>query len=202
MQILFADAHLIAVDKPAGLLSVPGRGEALRDCVSARVQALYPDALIVHRLDMATSGLLLLARDAAMQRSLGLSFADRSVRKDYVAIVEGWVDADDGSIELPIGADWPNRPRQQVDRLHGKPSVTKWRVLSRDPVANTTRLALQPLTGRTHQLRVHLQAIGHTIVGDALYGTLSHRLMLHAHRLELTHPATSQPLVLTAPLPF
>ena len=205
MHILFADEHLIAIDKPSGLLSVPGRGEAGRDCASARVQSIHTDALIVHRLDMSTSGVLLMARGAAMQRALSGVFATRAIRKQYVAVVEGRLEPDEGAIDLPIAADWPNRPRQRID-AEGKPSLTRWRVLSRDAVDNTTRLALEPMTGRTHQLRVHLRAIGHPIVGDALYGSTTDRttsrLMLHAHGLELAHPATSLPLALIAPMPF
>lgn len=200
MRILFVDEHLLAIDKPAGLLSVPGRVEP--DCAWARVRASHDDALVVHRLDMATSGLLLFARGPAMQSLLGRAFAARAVRKGYVAEVQGLVCEDAGTIALPLAANWPNRPLQRVDHERGKPSTTHWRVLARDATRGTTRLALEPLTGRSHQLRVHLQAIGHAIVGDALYGAPGARLMLHAEQLELAHPATGEPLRLLAPVPF
>lgn len=204
--IVHADDALVAVDKPAGLLSVPGRGADKADCAALRVQAQFPDAQTVHRLDMATSGLLLFARGAAMQRALSVLFETRDVVKHYEAVVDGLVEQDEDEIDLPLLADWPQRPRQKVDHLHGKPSLTRYRVLHRDPTTRTTRLALQPLTGRTHQLRVHLLAIGHPIAGDALYATAemptAPRLMLHATRLELRHPLTSQALILTSKPPF
>ncbi|HEY8878791.1 MAG TPA: RluA family pseudouridine synthase, partial [Roseateles sp.] len=164
MRVLHADDRLVVIDKPAGLLSVPGRTEP--DCASARVQALYPDALIVHRLDQATSGLLLFARGIEAQREFSADFAERRVGKLYVAIVAGRLEGE-GLIDLPVGADWPNRPRQQVDLERGKPSQTRWRVLGHE--GGHTRVALEPLTGRSHQLRVHLAHLGHAILGDALY---------------------------------
>ncbi|HEY8049816.1 MAG TPA: RluA family pseudouridine synthase, partial [Ramlibacter sp.] len=199
--ILFADEHLIACDKPAGLLSVPGRGADKQDCLAARVQRVHPDALVVHRLDMATSGLFLMARGPGMQRRMGIAFESREVRKTYVAVVAGIVAGDAGTIDLPLAADWPNRPRQKVDEPHGKPSRTDWRVLARDLSADRTRVELEPVTGRTHQLRVHLAAIGHPILGDALYAParmqeLAPRLMLHAMRLEFAHPLTQERMTL------
>ena len=193
--VIHLDGGLIAVDKPAGLLAVPGRGADKADCVSARLQAAYSDALVVHRLDMATSGLMLLARGPEVQRLLSQAFAARLIDKTYTAVVAGLLVEDAGEIDLPLGADWPNRPRQRVDALHGKPSLTRWRVLSRDALRGQTRLALQPQTGRTHQLRVHLSAIGHAILGDALYASTdvaaaAPRLLLHASRLALAHPVT------------
>ena len=206
LVIVHADEALVAIDKPAGLLSVPGRGADKADCAVARVQAPFPDAQTVHRLDMATSGLLLFARGAAMQRTLSVMFETREVVKHYEAVVEGLVEQDAGAIDLPLLADWPQRPRQKVDPVHGKPSLTRYRVLHRDPATRTTRLILQPLTGRTHQLRVHLLAIGHPIVGDALYACAdaptAARLMLHATQLELRHPLTSQNLALSSAAPF
>ena len=207
---LHADAHLLAFDKPAGLLSVPGRGADKQDCLSARAQAQWPDALVVHRLDMATSGLLLLARGAAMQRALSAAFAQRQVHKTYVAVVHGLVAGERGSIDAPLSADWPRRPRQQVDPVHGKPALTHWTVLRRDPARQRTLLALEPVTGRTHQLRVHLAHAGHAIVGDALYAeaamadpvSAAPRLLLHACTLQLTHPATGAALHLHSPPPF
>ncbi|MFT3777625.1 MAG: RluA family pseudouridine synthase [Ottowia sp.] len=203
----YEDAHLLALVKPAGLLAVPGRGEDKADCLSRRAQARWPDARVVHRLDQATSGLMLLARGAEMQRRLSAAFAERRVRKRYEALVHGRPDAPaDGDgwaeIDLPLLIDWPNRPRSKVDLALGKPSRTRWRPLERDE--GTTRLALEPVTGRSHQLRVHLHAIGHPIVGDALYGTPdgAPRLMLHATALRLAHPATGEALALQSAAPF
>lgn len=185
MRIVHADDRLVVIDKPAGLLSVPGRTEP--DCASARVQALYPDALIVHRLDQATSGLLLFGRGAQAQRELSADFAERRVDKVYVAIVAGRLDGN-GLIDLPLAADWPNRPRQQVDAAHGKPSQTRWCALGHGD--GTTRVRLEPLTGRSHQLRVHMATLGHAILGDALYAApdiaaASPRLLLHASELRI-----------------
>jgi len=209
LAIVYFDASLLVINKPAGLLSVPGRGEDKQDCLARRVQAAYPEALIVHRLDMATSGLLVLARGKAMQRRLSTQFANRQVDKRYVAVVNGLPPLASGEIDLPLAADWPNRPRQKVDRLAGKPSRTRYQVLSHDPFANTTRLALWPDTGRTHQLRVHLLAIGHPIVGDGLYAEAGGaacgadaRLLLHAESLAFAHPETARPMAFCCPAPF
>ncbi|MDT8999037.1 RluA family pseudouridine synthase [Paucibacter sp. APW11] len=190
IEVLHADEKLVLVNKPSGLLSVPGRGEDKQDCASARVQARFADALIVHRLDMATSGLLLLARGPEMQRQLSAAFAGREVHKRYEALVSGLPERDEFEIALPLRTDWPNRPRQMVCLTEGKPSLTRVRVLSRDAVAQCSRLALEPVTGRSHQLRVHLQAAGHAILGDALYASPADqarapRLMLHACALSL-----------------
>ena len=205
VAIVHVDAHCIVADKPSGLLSVPGRGDDKQDCVSERVRALHPDALIVHRLDMSTSGLMLLARGIAAQRLLGTAFASRSVRKTYVAIVAGRVEQASGEIDLPLAADWPNRPRQRVDREHGKPSLTRWRVLAHD--GNSTRLELEPITGRAHQLRVHLCAIGHPILGDALYADAAvrdaaPRLLLHATTLAFAHPHDGAAMRFESAAPF
>ena len=203
----FVDDHLLVVDKPAGVLAVPGRGDDKLDCLSARVQACWPDALVVHRLDMATSGLMLFARGAAMQRELGRAFEDRRIGKRYVACVDGRLDAPQGLIDLPIGADWPRRPRQKVDLLHGKPSRTRWRVLGFDEHLHASRVELEPLSGRTHQLRVHLSAIGHAMLGDALYAAdevraRAPRLLLHASELQLLHPRHARMLCVASPVPF
>jgi tRNA pseudouridine32 synthase/23S rRNA pseudouridine746 synthase len=205
LPLVHADAALVCIDKPAGLRSVPGRGEHKRDCAALRVQAAFADALVVHRLDEATSGLLLFARGAAMQRALSTVFAERRVDKRYVAVVHGCMAGDRGEIDLPLAADWPNRPRQQVDHARGKPSLTRWRVLERGDA--TTRLELEPLTGRSHQLRVHLQAIGHAIVGDPLYassdgGNAARRLLLHACALTFAHPLGGAALALHSAAPF
>jgi tRNA pseudouridine32 synthase/23S rRNA pseudouridine746 synthase len=209
LTILHLDADLIVVDKPAGLLSVPGRGEANQDCVIHRVQALHPEALIVHRLDMATSGLLVLARGAAAQRQLSIDFAARRVHKRYQAVVAGRLADTTGTVELPLRCDWPNRPRQMVDHALGKPSTTHWRVLGdwAGGAIAATRVELEPVTGRSHQLRVHMQALGHPILGDNLYATpealaAAPRLLLHATALQLPHPADGRLLELQAPLPF
>ena len=194
--LLRLDAACIVADKPAGLLAVPGRGAHLKDCLSARVQALHPDALVVHRLDMATSGLTLFARGAEAQRRLSQAFEQRAVHKRYVAVVQGQIDHADGTIDFPLMADWPRRPLQKVDLVHGRPSLTRYRVLAFDPQTDTTRLELEPVTGRAHQLRVHLLALGHPIVGDALYGppadalAAPRRMLLHATRLVFPHPVT------------
>ncbi len=208
-MIVHADEAIVVADKPAGLLAVPGRGADKADCLWARVRERFADALVVHRLDQATSGLVLFARGAAAQRTLSRAFAAREVGKTYVAVVAGDVAADDGTIDLPLAADWPNRPRQVVDHVHGRPSLTRWRVLARGSTQGiaTTRLALEPVTGRSHQLRVHLRAIGHPIVGDALYAPASiaaaaPRLLLHATRLAFAHPAGSGPGAFESPTPF
>lgn len=203
--ILHADAAWVVVDKPAGLPSVPGRAEGLQDCAASRVQALYTDALIVHRLDMATSGLLLMARGADHQRTLSRAFAQRRVAKRYVAVVAGVLKDDQGEVDLPLAADWPNRPRQQVDLAHGKPSLTRWEVIARG--TDRTRVALMPLTGRSHQLRVHLAALGHPILGDMLYAPppvqcLAPRLLLHAEQLSLNHPVSTAPTQFSSAVPF
>ena len=213
MTPLFLDAHLLVVEKPAGLLAVPGRGTDKQDCLVIRLQDLWPDVLTVHRLDMATSGVMVFARDAATQAALGRQFAGRQVYKRYVALVDGFLQQDEQTlddegwslIDLPLVADWPNRPKQKVDAASGKPSATRWRVLGHENGA--TRVALQPLTGRTHQLRVHLLALGHAIVGDALYADAavaarSPRLLLHAQTLALAHPVTAEPLRIDSPVPF
>ena len=202
-MLQFVDVHFIVADKPAGLLAVPGKGEAGRDNLASRVQALHADAQIVHRLDMATSGLMLLARGAEMQRRLSLAFAERRVHKRYVAVVEGELAQDAGVVDAPLAADWPNRPRQMVNAQSGKPALTHWRVLARH--AGCTRLELAPVTGRSHQLRVHLQFIGHPIRGDALYAPeplQCDRLMLHATALDFAHPATGEPLQFNSDCPF
>lgn len=201
LRVLAADDALVVADKPAGLLAVPGKGDAGRDHLSGRVQAVFADALVVHRLDMATSGLIVFARGPEVQRQLSIAFAERRVAKRYVAVVSGSLVDDHGAIDLPLAADWPNRPRQQVDRERGKPSLTRWRVLSRD--GERTRLELEPVTGRSHQLRVHLAAIGHAIVGDTLYASApAPRLMLHATSLAFAHPLSGAPLSFTSPPPF
>lgn len=211
LELVHADAALLVLNKPAGLLSVPGRGEDKQDCLSTRVQQRYPEALVVHRLDMATSGLLLMARSITIQRALGALFERRHVSKRYVAVVDGRVDDPEGAdgwglIDLPIAVDWPRRPMRIIDSEHGKASQTHWRVLARDTAA-ATRLELAPLTGRSHQLRVHLQAIGQPILGDRLYGNAgvqarAGRLLLHASQLDFVHPVSGERLQFESAPPF
>ncbi len=209
VNCLHADDDLLVLVKPPGLLCVPGRGSDKQDCLSARAQARWPGALIVHRLDQATSGLVLMARHPEAQRRLGDAFAERQVDKRYYAVVRGLPPAQEewNLIDLPLAADWPRRPMQKVDLAHGKPSQTRWRTLRHDAECGTTLLELQPLTGRTHQLRVHLAAVGHPILGDMLYADeatriLAPRLMLHASALQFAHPAHGRECMFRAPVDF
>ena len=205
---VWLDDALVVVDKPSGLLSVPGRGAERADCMLSRADNRWPGVRVVHRLDMATSGLLVLARTELAQRQLSISFADRATDKRYVAVVHGLVEPDAGEIDLPLITDWPRRPLQKVCHEQGKPSLTRFEVLSRDPSTQQTRLALMPVTGRSHQLRVHLLAIGHPIVGDPLYGPdafatqPASRLMLHAERLRMPHPDDGRAMDWHCPAPF
>lgn len=207
LRYLHVDASLLVVDKPSGLLSVPGRGEDKADCLVQRVRDDFPDALVVHRLDMETSGLMVLARNKAVHRLLSMQFEARRVEKRYVAVVDGVMEADRGEIDLPLITDWPNRPRQKVDMEIGKPSLTRFRVLSRDSAGGTSRVELQPETGRSHQLRVHLMSRGHAILGDALYASVAAqakaaRLLLHAERLAFSHPEDGRVIGIDCPAPF
>ena len=209
VDIVFADNSLLVLHKPPGLLAVPGRGADKQDCLSARVQALYADALVVHRLDMATSGLMLMARGAEMRRALGALFEARQVEKTYVAVVEGLlpVDLQWQLIGLPVWADWEARPLRRVDP-RGQPSQTRWRCVAHtEGPSPASRLELQPLTGRSHQLRVHMQALGHPILGDALYAppdlvSRSPRLLLHARDLAFLHPLSGTRIAFTAAAGF
>ncbi|HYR25490.1 MAG TPA: RluA family pseudouridine synthase [Aquabacterium sp.] len=207
LNVLYQDDFLLVVDKPEGLLSVPGRGDDRQDCLVSRVQREVPDALIVHRLDMATSGLLVLARGEQVHRQLSRQFQDREVDKCYVAVVCGLLTQEAGEVNLPLITDWPNRPLQMVCHERGKPSLTRYRVLARDLERGETRVALEPVTGRSHQLRVHMLALGHPIAGDPFYGDADSqgrapRLLLHAAELSLRHPVTGQALRLHSPAPF
>jgi tRNA pseudouridine32 synthase/23S rRNA pseudouridine746 synthase len=216
LVVLHADDTLLVLDKPAGLLAVPGKGPDKQDCLSARAQARWPDALVVHRLDMATSGLVVMARGLDAQRAMGRAFERREVHKRYVAVVAGDLGAAHAPdawqlIDLPLAVDWLNRPRSIVSAELGKPSTTRWRRMAvQSPLPRTdlaTRVELEPITGRTHQLRVHLQAIGHPILGDHLYATpaqqaMSPRLMLHATALRLAHPVSGVAMSFHSPCPF
>lgn len=191
LDLVASRDEALLVNKPGGLLSVPGRGEDKQDCVIHRAQAQFPEALVVHRLDMATSGLLMLARGPEWQRRLSLDFAERRVHKRYIAVVQGElaVEPEWQLVDLPLISDWPRRPRQKVCRDSGKPSQTRYRVLGRELHAGRvcSRVELEPITGRSHQLRVHMLALGHPIVGDALYAPEhpAPRLLLHASHLSL-----------------
>jgi tRNA pseudouridine32 synthase/23S rRNA pseudouridine746 synthase len=191
-DLIYADDDILVVNKAPDLLSVPGRGPDKQDCLIHRVQAVYPDALAVHRLDMATSGLLLMARGAAMHRQLSMLFQERQIAKRYIAVVAGQLAAETGEINLPLICDWPNRPRQMVSFEIGKPSLTRYRLLGFDVSSNSSRVELEPITGRSHQLRVHMAALGHPILGDDLYGseTSAPRLLLHATKLSFPMPGT------------
>lgn len=209
-EILFIDNDLLIVNKPAGLLSVPGRGELKKDCLISRIQKKYPEALIVHRLDMPTSGILILARSAPVQTQLGKQFQNREISKQYIAIVNGIIENSHGEIDLPLITDWPNRPKQKVDFETGKASLTRYEVINTDSKNNTTRLMLFPVTGRSHQLRVHLLSIGHSIVGDKLYsdnpdGSTNNthsRLLLHASKVTFNHPVTHKKLSINCKCDF
>lgn len=205
--LLYQDEALLALNKPSGLLSVPGRGEHKQDCLASRVQLEYPEALVVHRLDMGTSGIILMARCKGIQAQLGKLFEQRLVKKRYLAIVAGHPEPAEGEINLPLIGDWPNRPKQKVDQEQGKPAKTLYQVLSHNLQTNTSRVELTPLSGRSHQLRVHMSSIGHPILGDQLYATGTtrdcvDRLQLHAEWICLNHPATGAPLAISCPVPF
>jgi len=205
VPVLYSDERLVVVEKPAGLLSVPGRGPDKQDCLWHRVQRVFPTARIVHRLDCATSGLMVLALDAASHRELSRQFHDRETRKRYVAVVAGRPRHDAGVIEQPLRCDWERRPLQIVDPVDGKPARTEWRLLESD--GGRSRVSLQPVTGRSHQLRVHMQALGHPILGDAFYAppaiqALSARLLLHAEQLGFRHPDSGKAMDFETPSPF
>jgi tRNA pseudouridine32 synthase/23S rRNA pseudouridine746 synthase len=197
LDLHFSDDYLLVINKPCGLLSVPGRGEDKQDCLITRVQKEYPDALIVHRLDMSTSGLMVIARGKNIERALSILFQKRQVEKTYTAIVNGEVKPSAGEIDLPLITDWPNRPKQKLCFETGKNSQTKYTLIKYDDKTNSSRIKLSPLTGRTHQLRIHMQLINHTILGDKLYGdkdviAKSPRLLLHADYLSFRHPVSNE----------
>ena len=204
--MLHVDDAFVIVDKPSGLLSVPGRGPDKADCLSARVQAAFPDALVVHRLDMETSGLMVFARGIQSQRTISRAFETRVVGKYYEAVTHGLIEPSAGTIDLPLICDWPNRPRQMVDHSIGKPATTHYVVLTRDAVVNRTRVGLTPITGRSHQLRVHLASLGHAIIADSLYApvppAVGERLLLHAAKLAFPHPVSGEIQAFDSPAPF
>ncbi len=204
LEVIHADEEILIVNKPAGLLSVPGKGEHLTDCLMARAQAAFPTALLVHRLDLDTSGVMVFALTPHAQRHLNLQFEKRQMKKVYVARVWGEVAEETGEIDLPLCVDWPNRPRQHVNWEIGKPSQTEWRRVRFEN--GTTRMRLYPKTGRSHQLRVHMLELGHPILGDPFYATgqarAYPRLMLHAESLKLRHPDGGKGMLFRAPVPF
>jgi len=204
LKLLHEDHEIVVVDKPAGLLSVPGKGAHLADCLLARVQEAFPTALLVHRLDRDTSGVMVFAQTPHAQRHLGLQFEKRQTKKTYVAMVWGNLEPKSGTVDLPLIVDWPNRPRQMVCHETGKAAVTDWRVLRHGQ--EETRVRLMPKTGRSHQLRVHMLALGHPILGDPLYATGAAaafpRLMLHSEELRLRHPDGGAGMRFRAKAPF
>jgi tRNA pseudouridine32 synthase/23S rRNA pseudouridine746 synthase len=204
LSVLHADHEILVVDKPAGLLSVPGRGEDRADCLIARLRGAFPTVLLVHRLDLDTSGVMVFALTPHAQRHLSKQFELRQVKKVYVARLAGRLEPKTGRVDLPLIVDWPNRPRQKVDHAEGRPAQTDWRVIRASDTE--TRVRLMPVTGRSHQLRVHMTAQGHPILGDPLYATgeaAAHpRLMLHAESLRLRHPDSGEPVSFSVPAPF
>lgn len=207
LKIIHEDMHLLMLSKPSGLLSVPGRAEDHADCLQARVEEQYPEALLIHRLDLETSGIFIMARNKDVQRNLGLQFERRKVEKTYIARVWGQVEGESGEIDLPLRCDWDNRPMQMVCYEHGRPSQTHWDVIERDDIS--TRVKLTPHTGRSHQLRVHMLELGqeHPILGDEFYAhdlalQAAPRLQLHAESLTIHHPEDGARITFTDPCPF
>lgn len=203
-QIIHADHEVLVVAKPHGLLSVPGRGEDRADCLIARLRGAFPTILLVHRLDLDTSGVMVFGLTPHAQRHLSKQFEERRVKKTYIARLWGQLQPKTGRVDLPLIVDWPNRPRQKVDHDQGRPAQTDWRVIRSDQ--DETRVRLSPLTGRSHQLRVHMAGTGHPILGDPLYATGAAagfpRLMLHAETLRFKHPDTGVMQTFSAPVPF
>lgn len=205
LDILHIDEHFIVLNKPSGLLSVPGKAPEHKDCLQRRVQTVYPSATVVHRLDMATSGIMLMALHMDCHRKLSRLFETRQTSKRYLARISGRLDQQQGSVDLPLICDWPNRPKQMVDHHRGKPAITHFRVIEQDD--NETFIELVPITGRSHQLRVHMLSLAHPIMGDRLYAhpealASAPRLQLHAQQLSFQHPITDTPFTISCPAPF
>ena len=205
ISVLHADADILVLNKPSGLLTVPGNKPHLLDCLETRVRREYPGATTVHRLDKDTSGVIVMALDRAAHAHLGLQFEKRQTSKTYIARLWGEMAENEGVVDLPLAADWPRRPRQTVDHARGRKAITEWRVLERTD--GTTRVELTPLTGRAHQLRVHMLTLGHPVLGDNLYAhdaalAAAPRLQLHAAELGFTHPANGRFVRFEAPVPF
>jgi tRNA pseudouridine32 synthase/23S rRNA pseudouridine746 synthase len=204
IPVIFQDEDILLVDKPEGLLSVPGKGPHLADCLISRLEAQFPEVLLCHRLDRDTSGIMVFALTKLAQRKLGRAFETKRIKKRYIARVWGEVAETSGIIDLPLIVDWPNRPLQHVNHETGKPAVTEW---ERIEIADgTTRMRLMPRTGRSHQLRVHMLELGHPILGDPFYASGAAadfpRMMLHAEGLKLEHPVTGKMMRFEAPCPF
>jgi tRNA pseudouridine32 synthase/23S rRNA pseudouridine746 synthase len=205
LDIVSQDDDILVLNKPSGLLSVPGKAKEHADCLQNRVQRVFPTATVVHRLDMATSGLMVMALNKPAHRHISKQFELRETAKTYQAIVFGLVQPDSGEINLPLICDWPNRPKQMIDHKNGKKALTRWRVLERN--ANTTRVELRPVTGRSHQLRVHMLSMQHPIIGDRLYAhdkalAMASRLNFHGMFLSFRHPVTEQTLCFESQVPF
>ena len=204
LDVIHVDHEVLVVNKPSGLLSVPGKGAHLADCLLTRVQVAFPEALLVHRLDRDTSGVMIFALTPHAQRHLGLQFEKRQIKKTYVARVWGRVEEKTGTVDLPLIVDWPNRPLQMVDHENGRPAVTDWRVARRSD--SETRVRLFPKTGRSHQLRVHMKEIGHPILGDPFYAQGEARdfprLMLHSESIRFRHPDGGVGMTFSSPAPF
>jgi len=205
LDILFRDEHLIVLNKPSGLLSVPGKALEHKDCLQNRVQTVFPAATVVHRLDMATSGIMVMALHKDAHRKISKLFELRQTSKRYLARVFGKIDITEGTVDLPLICDWPNRPKQMVDHERGKKAFTKYKVLQSDD--SESLVELTPITGRSHQLRVHMLSLGHPILGDRLYAhpqalAAANRLQLHAQQLAFNHPITLEPIVFQCDTPF
>jgi tRNA pseudouridine32 synthase/23S rRNA pseudouridine746 synthase len=205
ISIVYQDDAMIVLDKPSELLSVPGKAPEHKDCLESRVKTVFPTATIVHRLDMATSGILIMALTKQAHVEISRQFQHRETQKQYISRVYGQIEQNEGSIDLPLICDWPNRPKQMVDHERGKKALTHWQVLERNE--QDTRVLLKPVTGRSHQLRVHMLSLGHPILGDRLYAhpdalAAAPRLQLHARWIALTHPLSGEPIEFTADCPF
>lgn len=204
-EVIYEDEHILIVNKPANLLSVPGRGEDMADCLESRVRESFPEALIVHRLDMMTSGVMVMARSKDVLRNIGLQFEKRKVSKTYIARLWGLLPESAGEISKPVRCDWPNRPRQMIDFEQGKDAITTWELIAHE--GEYSRVKLYPKTGRTHQLRVHMQDLGYPILGDDFYGheesfKASERLNLHAQEISFHHPEDGRLVTFSVKCPF
>lgn len=206
VAILWQDEHLLVVNKPPGLLTVPGRGPDKQDCLINRLLPAYPNSRIVHRLDQPTSGLVIVPQGYEALKHIGRQFEQRQVSKRYIAVLGGLLASDEGEVNLPLICDWPNRPRQMVDHAVGKAALTRYRVIGREMQMQRTRVALTPVTGRSHQLRVHMSSLGHPIIGDGLYAEPpwqdAERLLLHAETIGFTHPISGEPVAVSCPAAF